>query len=90
MELTLKKYFGYSAFRPYQKEIIENILQGKDCLVVMATGSGKSLCYQVPPLVVNKTAVVISPLLSLMQDQVMALRQRGIKADHLSLVLKQI
>ncbi|XP_057483339.1 uncharacterized protein LOC130770070 isoform X2 [Actinidia eriantha] len=84
MELTLKKYFGYSAFRPYQKEIIENILQGKDCLVVMATGSGKSLCYQVPPLVVNKTAVVISPLLSLMQDQVMALRQRGIKADHLS------
>ncbi|PSS09571.1 Werner syndrome ATP-dependent helicase [Actinidia chinensis var. chinensis] len=84
MELTLKKYFGYSAFRPYQKEIIENILEGKDCLVVMATGSGKSLCYQVPPLVVNKTAVVISPLLSLMQDQVMALRQRGIKADHLS------
>ncbi|GFZ01790.1 hypothetical protein Acr_15g0003990 [Actinidia rufa] len=84
MELTLKKYFGYSALRPYQKEIIENILEGKDCLVVVATGSGKSLCYQVPPLVVNKTAVVISPLLSLMQDQVMALRQRGIKADHLS------
>ncbi|XP_028121144.1 uncharacterized protein LOC114318451 isoform X3 [Camellia sinensis] len=84
MESTLKKFFGYSTFRPYQKEIIEKILEGRDCLVVMATGSGKSLCYQVPPLVAKKTAVVISPLLSLMQDQVMALRQRGIKAEHLS------
>ncbi|THF95687.1 hypothetical protein TEA_029406 [Camellia sinensis var. sinensis] len=80
----VKKFFGYSTFRPYQKEIIEKILEGRDCLVVMATGSGKSLCYQVPPLVAKKTAVVISPLLSLMQDQVMALRQRGIKAEHLS------
>ncbi|GMP48805.1 hypothetical protein CsSME_00016036 [Camellia sinensis var. sinensis] len=84
MQSTLKKFFGYSTFRPYQKEIIEKILEGRDCLVVMATGSGKSLCYQVPPLVAKKTAVVISPLLSLMQDQVMALRQRGIKAEHLS------
>ncbi|KAL6516416.1 hypothetical protein OROGR_019721 [Orobanche gracilis] len=84
MESTLKKYFGFSNFRPYQKEIVENILQGEDCLVVMATGSGKSLCYQVPPLVVKKTAVVISPLISLMQDQVMALKQRGICAENLS------
>ncbi|KAI8523388.1 hypothetical protein RHMOL_Rhmol13G0069300 [Rhododendron molle] len=84
MEYALKEFFGYSTFRPYQKEIIETILEGKDSLVVMATGSGKSLCYQVPPLIVKKTAVVISPLLSLMQDQVMALRQRGIKAEHLS------
>ncbi|XP_076957204.1 uncharacterized protein LOC143632618 [Bidens hawaiensis] len=84
MEVTLKEYFGFSAFRPYQKEIIHNILEGKDSLVVMATGSGKSLCYQVPPLISNKTAIVISPLISLMQDQVMALKQRGIKAEHLS------
>ncbi|KAL6516411.1 hypothetical protein OROGR_019716 [Orobanche gracilis] len=84
MESTLKKYFGFSNFRPYQKEIVENILQGEDCLVVMATGSGKSLCYQMPPLVVKKTAVVISPLISLMQDQVMALKQRGICAENLS------
>ncbi|PWA70601.1 DNA helicase, ATP-dependent, RecQ type [Artemisia annua] len=84
MESTLKEYFGFSRFRPYQKEIIEKILEGRDSLVVMATGSGKSLCYQVPPLVANKTAIVISPLISLMQDQVMALKQRGIKAEHLS------
>ncbi|KAL0389183.1 UNVERIFIED_CONTAM: ATP-dependent DNA helicase RecQ [Sesamum calycinum] len=84
MESSLKKYFGFSKFRPYQKEIVENILQGKDCLVVMATGSGKSLCYQVPPLVAEKTAVVVSPLISLMQDQVMALKQRGIRAEYLS------
>ncbi|PKU63569.1 Mediator of RNA polymerase II transcription subunit 34 [Dendrobium catenatum] len=75
--------FGYSQFRPSQKEIIQKVLEGTDCLVVMATGGGKSLCYQVPPLVTGKTAVVISPLLSLMQDQVMALKQRGIKAEHL-------
>ncbi|KAL3828994.1 hypothetical protein ACJIZ3_017796 [Penstemon smallii] len=84
MESTLKKYLGFSHFRPYQKEIVEQILEGKDCLVVMATGSGKSLCYQVPPLIAKKTAVVISPLISLMQDQVMALKQRGIRAEYLS------
>ncbi|XP_077236964.1 uncharacterized protein LOC143878578 isoform X2 [Tasmannia lanceolata] len=77
------KYFGYSSFRPYQKEIIKEILEGRDCMVVMATGSGKSLCYQIPPLVTGKTAVVVSPLLSLMQDQVMNLKQRGIKAEYL-------
>ncbi|KAL3328179.1 hypothetical protein AABB24_035690 [Solanum stoloniferum] len=84
MQFTLKKYFGYTQFRPYQKEIIEKILDGKDCLIIMATGSGKSLCYQVPPLITGKAAVVISPLISLMLDQVMALKQRGIKADYLS------
>ncbi|KAJ3682940.1 hypothetical protein LUZ60_013167 [Juncus effusus] len=83
MESTLKKYFGYSQFRPYQKEIIDQVLDGKDCLVVMATGSGKSLCYQIPPLVAKKTAVIVSPLLSLMQDQVMSLKQNGIRADYL-------
>ncbi|CAL9178683.1 unnamed protein product [Musa hybrid cultivar] len=90
MESVLKRHFGYLQFRSHQKEVIEKILDGKDCLVVMATGSGKSLCYQIPPLVTRKTAVVISPLLSLMQDQacgniklVMSLKQRGIKAEYL-------
>ncbi|KHN18629.1 uncharacterized protein LOC114396797 [Glycine soja] len=80
---VLKKYFGFSDFRPYQREVIEKIIEKRDCLVVMATGSGKSLCYQVPPLVAKKTGIVVSPLISLMQDQVMALKQRGIKAEYL-------
>lgn len=84
MDSTLKEYFGFTKFRPFQKEIITKILQGQDCLVVMATGSGKSLCYQLPPLISNNAAVVISPLISLMQDQVMALKERGIKAEYLS------
>lgn len=83
MESVVKKYFGYSGFREYQKEVIEKILLKRDCLVVMATGSGKSLCYQVPPLVVRKTGIVISPLIALMQDQVMSLKQRGIRAEFL-------
>ncbi|RYQ88898.1 hypothetical protein Ahy_B09g095816 isoform D [Arachis hypogaea] len=80
---VLKQYFGFSDFRPYQKDAIQKIIEKRDCLVVMATGSGKSLCYQVPPLVVRKTGIVVSPLISLMQDQVMALKQRGIKAEYL-------
>ncbi|BBN00819.1 ATP-dependent DNA helicase RecQ [Marchantia polymorpha subsp. ruderalis] len=83
METILKEFFGYSTFRPFQKEIITQILKGKDCLVVMATGSGKSMCYQMPPLITKKTAVVISPLISLMQDQVMGLKQRGIRAEFI-------
>ncbi|PON69537.1 DNA helicase, ATP-dependent [Parasponia andersonii] len=83
MESILKNYFGYSSFRRYQKEVIEKILDKRDSLVVMATGSGKSLCYQVPPLISGKTGIVVSPLISLMQDQVMALKQRGIKAEFL-------
>ncbi|KAG2672760.1 hypothetical protein I3760_13G057900 [Carya illinoinensis] len=83
MESVLKQFFGYSEFREYQKEVIEKILQKRDCLAVMATGSGKSICYQVPPLVLKKTGIVISPLISLMQDQVMALKQRGIRAEYL-------
>ncbi|XP_042388389.1 ATP-dependent DNA helicase RecQ-like isoform X2 [Zingiber officinale] len=83
MEQVLKEHFGYAQFRSHQKEIVEKILDGRDCLVVMTTGSGKSLCYQIPPLVTRKTAIVISPLLSLMQDQVMSLKQRGIKGEYL-------
>ncbi|CAL8160271.1 unnamed protein product [Prunus armeniaca] len=83
MQTVLKQYFGFSSFRPYQKDVIEKIIEGNDSLIVMATGSGKSLCYQVPPLVVGKTGVVVSPLISLMQDQVMSLKQRGIRAEFM-------
>ncbi|TQD80819.1 hypothetical protein C1H46_033654 [Malus baccata] len=83
MQSILKEYFGFSSFRPYQKEMVEKIIEGNDSLIVMATGSGKSLCYQVPPLVVRKTGVVVSPLISLMQDQVMSLKQRGIRAEFM-------
>ncbi|XP_019439561.1 PREDICTED: uncharacterized protein LOC109345181 [Lupinus angustifolius] len=83
MSSVLKKYFGFADYRPYQKDVIQKIIEKKDCLVVMATGSGKSLCYQVPPLVVKKTGIVVSPLISLMQDQVMALKQRGVRAEYI-------
>ncbi|KAH9308956.1 hypothetical protein KI387_036867, partial [Taxus chinensis] len=78
------KYFGHSSFRTYQKEAIQEILQGRDAFIIMATGSGKSLCYQLPALLTSKTAIVISPLISLMQDQVMSLQQQGINAQYLS------
>ena len=76
----LQKYFGYNMFRHRQEQVIDAVLNKKDVLCCMATGSGKSLCYQIPPLVSRNTAVVISPLISLMQDQVMALSQRNITA----------
>ena len=67
---VLKKHWGFSAFRPQQQEVIDAALSGRDVLVVMATGSGKSICYQLPPLVNEKMAIVVSPLISLMEDQV--------------------
>ena len=76
----LKKYWGYTAFLPHQKEIIESLLKGQDTIAIMATGGGKSLCYQLPALCLDGLTLVISPLISLMKDQVDDLNARGIPA----------
>ena len=81
---TLKAVFGFEAFRPNQESIIENILEGRDVFAVMPTGGGKSLCYQLPAKLMRGTAVVISPLISLMKDQVDAARANGISAAFMN------
>lgn len=84
MKTLLKKYFGYDTFRPLQEEVISNVLSGKDSFVLMPTGGGKSLCYQLPALKLSGLTLVISPLIALMKDQVDALQANGISAEFIN------
>ncbi|WP_317128748.1 DEAD/DEAH box helicase [Mesohalobacter halotolerans] len=76
----LKKHFGYDSFKPNQEAVIQSILEAQDVLAIMPTGGGKSICFQLPALMLDGVAIVISPLIALMKDQVDALRANGISA----------
>ncbi len=87
LETTLHDRFGLEEFRPGQREVIENVLAGRDVLCVMPTGGGKSLCYQLPALLLGRPTLVVSPLIALMKDQVDALTERGLRATQLNSTL---
>ena len=81
---VLEKVFGYPKFKGQQEAVIEAALQGRDSLVIMPTGGGKSLCYQIPAMLREGTGLIVSPLIALMQDQVTALHELGIEAEFLN------
>ena len=83
-ERLLKDIFGYDSFRPLQLDIIQSVISGCDTLAIMPTGGGKSLCYQIPALIFNGITIVVSPLISLMQDQVSSLQENGVEAVFLN------
>ena len=76
----LKKYWGYDSFRPMQEDIVRTALEGRDVLAILPTGGGKSVCFQVPGLMRDGIAIVVTPLIALMKDQVQNLNDRGIRA----------
>ena len=88
---VLKKYYGYDDFRPGQASVVQALLLKKDVMCVMPTGAGKSICYQIPAMMFKGVSIVISPLISLMKDQVSALNEAGISACYLnsSLTIEQ-
>ena len=81
---VLERVFGYATFRTGQQDVIDHIIEGRDTLVLLPTGGGKSLCYQIPAMVRNGTGIVVSPLISLMQDQVEQLHELGVSAAYLN------
>ena len=87
---VLRKYFGYSTFRKGQEEMVDCLLSGRDALGIMPTGAGKSICYQVPAILMQGITIVVSPLISLMKDQVNSLVQQGIKAAYINSSLNDL